>query len=411
MRARFALPLLSSLFFTWGLITSLNDILVPHLRAVFSLSHAQGALVQFAFFIAYFIASLPAGALIDKVGYRSGIVIGLLVGALGSLLFVPASLQLSYGLFLLALFVLATGMTFLQVAANPYVTLTGEERTATSRLNLTQAFNSLGTTLGPAIVGRFILGPASAFGAADQLGTLRTSYLGITAVLLLIAGVIALSGLPQMKADSSQQKQGITPWSAFREVWRVTHLRLGVVAIFLYVGAEVTIGTFLIDFVRESHVRGLTPDRAALYVSIYCGGAMVGRFLGSAAMRRIPAHLLLGALALGAVSLVAMSGLSTGPVAVVSILAVGLMNSIMFPTIFALSVKDLGARTSEGSGLLVMAVVGGAVLPLLAGLLADRVGIRHALLAVSAPYGYIAFYGFVGSRRGRGVGTAAAASA
>ena len=400
MRARFALPLLATLFFMWGLITSLNDILVPHLRGVFSLNYAQAALIQFTFFIAYFIASLPAGALIGRVGYRSGIVIGLLVGAVGTLLFVPASMFLSYALFLAALFVLATGMTILQVAANPYVTLIGEEDSASSRLNLTQAFNSLGTTVGPAVVGRFILAHAPDQSPAERVRSVQGSYLGITVILLLIAGVIALSGLPQMKPERS--KESNSSLSGFRDAWRVPHLRLGVLAIFLYVGAEVTIGTFLIDFMRDSNMRGFSPDRAAFYVALYWGGAMVGRFLGAAAMKRIPARVLLGALAMGAIILVSVGSLGTGSVAVFSILAVGLMNSIMFPTIFALGVRHLGEKTSGGSGLLVMGVVGGAVFPMLAGLLADRVGVRHALLAVAVSYAYIAFYGFVGSSRDEG---------
>lgn len=412
-----ALSALTSLFFMWGFLTCLNDILIPHLKAVFSLNYAQAMLVQFVFFAAYFVVSIPSGALVKKVGYKRGIVIGLVGAGIGCLLFYPAASLRSYPVFLSAFFVLASGITLLQVAANPYVAILGRPETSSSRLNLTQAFNSLGTTIAPHFGSVLILSVAvksasdieklsaaerSAYQAAEA-SAVQLPYVVLAVVLFVIAGIMALLRLPAIKDEAPAASDAAASLSGDadrRSAWAYPHLVYGALAIFLYVGGEVAIGSFLVNFLGHPTIAGLSEEAAGKFVSYYWGGAMVGRFIGSAVMRRVPPGTLLGLNALVAATLVVVTILSSGRVAMWSVLAVGLFNSIMFPTIFTLALQRLGRHTSQGSGILCAAIVGGAIVPYLQGLLADRVGIQHAFVLPVLCYLYIAFYGLRGSKAG-----------
>jgi len=387
-----ALAAVTALFFMWGFLTCLNDILVPHLKRVFDLGYARGALVQLCFFSAYFLMSLPAGRVIAAVGYKRGILVGLVVAAAGALLFYPAASIPSYAFFLAALFVLASGIVFLQVAANAYVAVLGPPEGAPSRLNLTQAFNSLGTTVAPLFGGYVILAQQGA-DRLTEAHAVRLPYLGITLALLLLAGAVALVDLPRVPAAEGDAGGSLL------HALRARHLALGVVAVFLYVGAEVSIGSFMVNFLEQPRIGALDAVTAARHVSFYWGGAMVGRFAGSLVLRRVDASRLLAACATCAAALVTAALLGSGPLAMWSLLAVGLCNSIMFPTIFTLGIAGLGHETSRGSGLLVMACVGGAVIPVLVGLLADRAGLQRAFVLPALCYVYIVFYGLRGSRR------------
>lgn len=384
-----ALVIVTLLFFMWGLITSLNDVLIPHLKSIYTLTYVQAMLVQFCFFGAYFIVSLPAGALIRRIGYQKGAVAGLLIAGGGCALFYPASMS-GYGLFLFAFFVLASGITILQVAANPYVTVLGPPRTASSRLTLTQAFNSLGTVIGPAIGGLLILSAAgAAAGAAADAATVRGPYLGLTGALVLLALLFRAARLPQIADSEDVAMAGEGHGSA----WAHRHLVLGAIGIFLYVGAEVSIGSFLINFLGESHIAGLSHADAARYVSIYWGGAMVGRFIGFVVMRVVSPGKTLAFNALVAIALVLAATFGTGSVAMWSILAVGLCNSIMFPTLFSMALHGLGRYTGQGSGILCMAIVGGAVVPFVQGALADSMGVQMSFLLPAACYAFILYFG------------------
>ncbi|SDK62249.1 sugar MFS transporter [Microbulbifer yueqingensis] len=395
---QFALVALTSLFFMWGFITCLNDILIPHLKSVFDLNYAQAMLVQFCFFGAYFMISLPAGKLVGAIGYQRGIVVGLSVAVVGCLLFVPAARLQVYSLFLIALFVLAAGITILQVSANPYVTALGDEKTAASRLTMTQAFNSLGTTVAP-FFGAFLILSVAGIGAgqlsaAERAAAVELPYLILAGALAALAITFALLKLPRIEGHAPTMESGVKGDSA----WRHPHLVLGAIAIFLYVGAEVSIGSFLVNFLSESHIAGITEEKAAYYVAFYWGGAMVGRFIGAVVMRYLSAGKVLGACATGACVLLALAVGGTGKVAMVAILAVGLCNSIMFPTIFSLALAKLGPVTSQGSGILCLAIVGGAIVPLLQGFLADQIGVQLAFVLPIVCYLYILFYGVRGHR-------------
>jgi FHS family L-fucose permease-like MFS transporter len=398
---RGSLSILTTLFFIWGFITCLNDILIPHLKAVFTLSYTQAMLIQFCFFAAYFVMSVPSGYLVEKLGYKNGIVVGLLIAGLGCLLFYPAAGLRVYGLFLTAFFVLASGITLLQVAANPYVTVLGPAETASSRLTLTQAFNSLGTTLAPYLGSLLILSTAvkttkeisrlpieelSLYQAAEA-AAVQQPYLCLAAVLLLMAAVFAGLKLPKITSDSSLSSQ------VTGSAWQYPHLVLGALAIFLYVGGEVAIGSFMVNFLGEAQVAGLPEAEAGKYVSLYWGGAMLGRFVGAAVMQKLrPASVLIFN-ALAAVGLVLIAIFASGSLAMWSLLAVGLCNSIMFPTIFSLALGGLGEHTGQGSGILCAAIVGGAIVPLLQGMLADQIGLQHALLVPVLCYLFIAYFG------------------
>lgn len=401
-----ALITLTSLFFMWGFITVLNDILSPHLQSIFNLTYAQASLVQVAFFFAYFIFSIPAAKLIDKTSYKTTLVVGLLVMGLGAFLFIPAASAASYGLFLGALMVLAAGITALQVAANPYVAVIGPPETASSRLNLTQAFNSLGTTIAPWLGGMLILTVSTK--SEDQLkqmsvealqaykvqqaSSVKVPYLFIALFLVLLAVVIRFMHLPSIPGV---ERKGHTGGS----IWKYRHLVLGAVGIFLYVGAEVTIGTFLIKYFRLPEIANLSEVQGAKFVAYYWGGAMIGRFIGSAILQKAKPGIALAIAAFFATALVLTSMLATGHIAMWSIILVGFFNSIMFPNIFTLGIAKLGPLTGDGSGLLIMAIVGGAIAPLLFGILADQpaIGLHHAFFVPVLCYLYIAYYGLKGS--------------
>lgn len=390
----FALASLTMLFFMWGFITCLNDILIPHLKSVFQLNYTQSMLIQFCFFGAYFIVSLPAGALVKRISYKWGIVTGLVVAAIGCALFIPAASYRVYGLFLGALFVLASGVTILQVAANPYVTVLGAPETAASRLTLTQAFNSLGTTVAP-LFGAFLILSAATTDAANsaEADAVQFPYLLLALAFAVLAVVFAILKLPEVQEEEtavSSKEEG--------SAWQYRHLVLGAVGLFVYVGAEVSIGSFLVNFLSDPTIAGLSESDAAHHVTYFWGGAMVGRFIGSVAMRYIDDGKALAFNAAFAIILLLITVTTTGHVAMWSVLAIGLFNSIMFPTIFSLALHGLGKHTSQGSGILCLAIVGGAIIPLIQGALADTVGIHLAFLMPIICYIYIAYYGLIGSK-------------
>jgi FHS family L-fucose permease-like MFS transporter len=402
-----ALATVTTLFFMWGFLTCLNDILVPHLKSIFDLSYAGIMLIQFAFFGAYFLFSIPSAKLIDWIGYQRSMVVGLLTMGLGAFLFVPAASVPSYPLFLGALIVLAAGITCLQVAANPYVTVLGKPETASSRLNLTQAFNSLGTFLAPFFGGLLILSAAPKTMteiramAPDVLqayrlheaATVKTPYVGLGIALVLLAIAIGSFKLP--KIEHAQHKVGE---KVNDSIWRHPNLIFGAIAIFVYVGGEVSIGSFLVNYFSQPEIGGLTEKVAASLVAFYWGGAMVGRFIGSALLQKVSTRGLLGICAVCAAGLVAISMLTTGHTAMYSIILVGFFNSIMFPSIFTLGVAELGPLTGDGSGIMIMAIVGGAIIPVAQGAIADRIGIHHAFFLPVLCYVYILFYALSGSR-------------
>ncbi|KKO45904.1 major facilitator transporter [Arsukibacterium ikkense] len=393
---RFALTALTSLFFIWGFITCLNDILIPYLKLLFDLSYTQAMLIQFCFFGAYFVVSVPAGMLVSKIGYKSGIVTGLLIAGAGCLLFLPAAAMHVYAMFLLALFVLASGITILQVAANPYVSVLGKPETASSRLTMTQAFNSLGTTVAPFFGAWLIFGgmdaPEPVAGAVTE-STVQLPYLILAASLVLLAIIFAWLKLPAMgKKDPTEA----LPLGG--EAWKQRHLMLGALGIFVYVGAEVGIGSFLAIYLSMPEIGDMTTAAASHYIAWYFGGAMLGRFIGAAVMQKLNPGKVLAFNAVMAVLLLAITILSSGKLAMWSLLLVGLCNSIMFPTIFSLAIAGLKQYTGQGSGILCLAIVGGAILPLLQGMLADNIGVQMAFILPLVCYIYIAFYGLNGCK-------------
>jgi FHS family L-fucose permease-like MFS transporter len=360
-----ALTVITTVFFMWGFLTCLNDILIPHLKAVFELSYAQVMLVQFTFFGAYFLMSLPAGRVVAHLGYKKSIVTGLIIAGIGAVGFWPAAGLRLYPAFLGALFVLATGITVLQVAANPYVALLGPERTSSSRLTLAQALNSLGTTIAPW------------FGSLLILSTKVKS-----------AGEIAALSASQQTLYRAQEAQSVQkPYIGLA----------GVLGIFFYVGAEVSIGSFMVNYLAQPSIGHMSDQQAAHYVSLYWGGAMVGRFLGSALLAKFSPRKLLAIFASVNIVLLLTTITTSGDTAMYSIVAIGLFNSIMFPTIFSLGIERMGPLTGKASSLLIMAIVGGAVLPFLQGFLADNIGIQHAFFLPLLCYAYIVFYGMRGS--------------
>ena len=426
---RGAFAVVTTLFFLWGFITVMVDALVPRLKAVFELSYFEAALVQFAFFAAYLLLSIPSGVLIARVGYKRGAVVGLLAMAVGCLLFVPAAGLRVYALFLLAMFVLAGGITVLQVAANPYVAALGPARTASSRLNLAQAFNSLGTTIAPLVGAAFILGNTvlssdqiGALGEAEraayyaaEAGTVQTPFVVLAVALAVLAVGFGLFRLPKI-LETDHDTSG-----SYRGALASRPLVWGAVGIFLYVGAEVTIGSYLVNYFLTLDVAALVAETPALagvagflsggdyttfnverlagtFVALYWGGAMVGRFVGSALLQVVSPGRLLAVFAGLAVTLLAVTVSSGGVVAMVAILAIGLCNSIQFATIFTLAIDGLGEHTAQGSGVLCTAIVGGAVIPPLYGALADAVGVQPAFLVLTLCYGTIAAYGLSRAR-------------
>jgi len=476
------LMVVTTLFFMWGFLTCLNDILVPHLKSIFDLNYTQVMLIQFAFFGAYFLFSIPSAKIIDWIGYQRSMVVGLLTMGIGAFLFVPAASVPSFPLFLGALIVLAAGITCLQVAANPYVTVLGKPETASSRLNLTQAFNSLGTFLAPSFGAVFILSAAPK--AIDDIRALapdalqayrlheaasvKTPYVGLGIALVVLAIAIGIFRLPKIPHAQHQIGEKVND-----TIWRHPNLIMGAIGIFVYVGAEVSIGSFLVNYFSQPEIGAMTEKIAAGFVSLYWGGAMVGRFVGSALLSGARATqmglaaaagavmaavsywvganvvlgtqsgalgllwmvvsvlvaarplfvlvavvaavlaiwaslrgghlvattgLLLGVCAVSAAGLVASSMMTTGHTAMWSILAVGFFNSIMFPSIFTLGVAELGPLTGDGSGIMIMAIVGGAIVPEAQGWIADHIGIHHAFFLPVICYLYILFFALSGSK-------------
>lgn len=433
----FPLIVLTGLFFMWGFITCMNDILIPYLKNVFQLNYFQSMLVQFSFFGAYFIGSVvyffiskQAGDPINKIGYKNGILIGLILSAIGSALFYPAAVLSSYGFFLSALFIVGIGFTLLQIAANPYVAILGDEKTASSRLNLTQAFNSLGTTIAPLIGGYLIF---HYFANEAGAGSVKIPYIVFTIVFILLALLIKFSRLPRFFNESDVEKGA--------GALKYPHLILGMIAIFMYVGSEVSIGSFMISFLGLEDIAGLSSKDASVFVAFYWGGLMIGRFMGAVSLsnmkllrkrlimliipliafviiylnkgqeiafiytiflilnyfafvlgKSLPGRTLM-IFALSAVILLFVTFFSHGKVAMWSLIGIGIFNSIMWSNIFTLSIAGLGKYTSQGSSLLVMMIVGGALLPLAQGAIADVIGVHHSFIIPIIAYLYIAFFG------------------
>ncbi|MDB5233204.1 MAG: transporter [Hymenobacter sp.] len=393
-----ALSALTVLFFSFGFITCLNDILIPYLKAIFQLSYAQANLINLCFFGAYFVMGIPAGKLVERLGYKAGMLIGFLVAAAGCFLFYPAAESHAYGLFLGALFVLATGVVVLQVAGNPYVAVLGPQKSAPARLTLTQAFNSLGTTVAPLLGAAFILSrlpdlDAARAAEAIDVRAVQVPYLCIGAVLIGISLLLSFLKLPTIAHAPDPTDH------AGRRAWHYRHLVLGMVGIFVYVGGEVAIGSHIVSYLGLPDVLNMAPKLAGEKVAYYWGGAMVGRFAGAYLLNKINPGRMLAFTGVGAIVLVALSASATGSVAMWSLLAVGLMNSIMFATIFTLAVAGLGRHTGEASGLLNVAIVGGAVVPLLFGMVADASSLRVAFALPVLCYAYIVWYGLRGHVR------------
>tara|TARA_B110000046_G_scaffold3801_1_gene4078 strand:- start:342 stop:1661 length:1320 start_codon:yes stop_codon:yes gene_type:complete len=416
---------LTTLFFLWGFITVLVDSLVPRLKDVFEMSYAKTVLVQFAFFVAFFVFSLPAGFILSKIGYKKGIVLGLLTMALGCLLFYPAASYRAFPVFLIGYFTLAGGITILQVAANPYVALLGSEDGASSRLNLSQAFNSLGTTIAPVVGALFLLSDSVKSSEEISLlneiektdyyiaeaATVQTPFLLIAFSIAFLAFIFAFIKLPQVMQES--------PKGGYISLLKNKVLLLGALGIFVYVGAEVAIGSFLVNYFSDMNLAVIVAESETMmniantiastfnktftnsdpksllgiFVIFYWGGAMIGRFVGAYLTRIMAPGKVLSIFALLAISMILISINTTGLLSMWSILAVGLFNSIMFPTIFTLSLEGLGDLKAQASGLLCMAIVGGAIIPFAFGSLIDGFGFKTAFILTILCYGYILFYG------------------
>lgn len=407
---RFLLPLvlITSLFFLWALGVNLNDILIPHLKKALDLTDFQSSLIQTAFFGGYFLAALPAGWLMRRVGYKRGILTGLLICASGTLLFLPAAATREYGFFLFALFVMACGQCFLEVAANPYVTILGPPESAARRLNTAQAFNSVGAVITPIIGATFILsgveytreqlatmGPdAVALYRITESEAVRGPYLVITALFLVIAFLIWRTKLPDVRETAHDGHAA----PATGSIMAHGHLVRGVIAQFCYVGAQVGVASFVIRFAQ--HVLPGTPERAAAgYLKYHLLGFMIGRFLGAAVMKKIPAPQLLSLFAAGSLVAAVTAINTTGTLAIYMVVAIGFFHSIMFPTIFALSLQGLGGHTKFGSSLLVMSIVGGAIIPAVMGYLSDARDIQTAFIVPALCYLVVFHFGFRGYRQ------------
>ncbi len=437
---------LTSLFFMWGFLTCMNDILIPYLKGVFELKYWQAMLVQFAFFgayflgsVIYFIFSIRTGDPINRIGYKNGMIIGLCISALGCVLFYPAAQFTSYGFFLSALFVLGLGFTMLQIAANPYVAILGDEASASSRLNLAQAFNSLGTTIAPILGGYLVF--EFFFEGAEGADAVKVPYLIFAVMFVLVGFLISRVKLPKFTNEDQIEKNA--------GALRYPNLVLGIIAIFTYVGGEVAIGSFLINFIGLESIAGLEESVAKNYLAYYWGGAMIGRFCGAVSLSSLEPKLkylsmiglalasygliyaisgvpfsdtfpylglmalnfvafiagrampgrTLGIFSIVCISLLVASMLSTGYTAMWLIVGIGLFNSIMWPNIFTLAIAGLGKYTSQGSSLLVMAILGGALVPVIQGFVADSYGVQISFVVPMICYIYILYYGFAGSKQ------------
>jgi len=400
-----ALTLLATLFFMWGFITVINNTLLPHLRSVFDLDYTQTTLIESVWFIAYFVASLPSAFLIERIGYQKSLVIGLLIMAAGALGMVLAASLPSYGVTLLMLFVIASGITLLQVAANPYVAVVGPPATASSRLTLVQALNSAGTMLAPLFGAYLILGRS--VGGTVKEGTLLTPaqrladahsvvlpYVLVAIVLAVLAVVIARFPLPAMGSATSRVAK---EERKHHSLWRHRNLVFGIPAIFIYLIAEIGVANLFVNFVSQPTIANLTHEQAGRYLTFLWGGMMVGRFVGSAIMQKVRAETVLAAFSIGAFVVMMITVFAHGPVAMWSLILVGLFHSIMFPTIFTLGIKGLGPLTEEGSGLLIMAIAGGALV-IVQGKIADTYGLQWSFLLTAACELYVLFYALWGAK-------------
>lgn len=395
------------LFFIFGGITSLNDVIIPKLKELFTLNYTEALLVQFCFFAAYAIVGIPGARLVKKIGYMRGAVFGLCTMIAGCLLFIPASQTATYGLFLFAYFILASGVVVVQVVANPLISLLGPPKTAHSRLTFAQAFNSLGTTVFPWFGAMLILGSLAAV-TADQLSgaellayrqaeseAIWQGYLGLSVGIAIVAAVVWMFR-NRLQGEKHEAASGL----AGLDLLKRKRFGYGALCIFLYVGAEVAIGSIIVNYLMQAHVLDVPEGVAGPMISYYWGGAMVGRFIGSAIMRFVSPGLILGSVAAGAITLIAISANSTGELAAYTLLAVGLMNSIMFPTIFSLACEKLGPRAADGSGIINVAICGGAIVPLMFGMLADATGgnLSVALALPAVCYAIIAGFGIYARR-------------
>jgi FHS family L-fucose permease-like MFS transporter len=400
-----ALTLLATLFFMWGFITVINNTLLPHLRSVFDLNYTQTTLIESVWFIAYFFASIPSAKLIERVGYRKSLVIGLLIMAAGALGMTLAASLPSYGVTLVMLFVIASGITLLQVAANPYVAVIGPPETSSSRLNLVQAMNSAGTMLAPLFGAYLILGRSK--GGTSEAGVVLTQaekladaqsvilpYVLVAIVLVVLAVVIARFPLPEMGAETRRLAK---EERKHHSLWRHRNLVFGIPAIFIYLIAEIGVANLFVNFVSQPDIANLTHEAAGRYLTLLWAGMMVGRFAGSAIMQRVRAETVLAAFSIGAFVVMLVAVFTTGPVAMWALILVGLFHSIMFPTIFTLGIRGLGPLTEEGSGLLIMAIAGGALV-LVQGCIADAYGLQASFLLTAACELYVLFYALWGSK-------------
>ena len=391
-----ALVVLTTLFFMMGFITCMNDILIPHLKDIFDLTYVQAMLIQFCFFTAYAIMSIPMGYLVGKIGYKNGVISGFVLTAIGCLLFYPAAGSHSYATFLGALFILASGVTLLQVAGNPYVTLLSKPGKESATLTLVQAFNSLGTTIAPQIGAFLILADATqTVSKTEQISSVQIPYLGLAGLLIILAVFVKMIRLPDARKIAEEESEH--NHDGKHSVWQYRHLVFGAAGIFCYVGAEVSIGSLLVSVL--GYLKGLDHASAAKYLSFYWGGAMVGRFLGSAIMAKIAPNRYLAFNATAAVALLGVSmlaGKASADIAMWALLAIGFFNSIMFPTIFSLATKGLGRFTSSASGVLCTAIVGGAVVPVVQGWAADTYGLMISFVVSAICYVYIVFFAIKG---------------
>jgi MFS transporter, FHS family, L-fucose permease len=407
---RYVVPLVlvTSLFFLWALGVNLNDVLIPHLKKAFSLTDFRSSLIQSAFFGGYFLAALPAGWIMERVGYKKGILLGLIICATGAFLFIPASYIRLYGFFLFALFVMACGQSFLEVAANPYVTILGPPESSERRLNLAQSFNAVGAVVTPFIGAAFILSgiehtPAETAAMtpnqvqayrAMEASMVRVPYMVIAAIFLCVAAMIYFSNLPEVPAAGGPR--GVDERAVrLRDLWAYPHLVKGVVAEFLYVGAQVGVASFIIRFAQHM-IPGTHEKVAAHYLQMHLIGFMIGRFAGSAIMRKISAPRLLSLFGSGSMIALIVVLTASGAVPVWAVVLVGLFHSIMFPTIFALSLKNLGPYTKLGSSLLVMAIIGGAVFPALMGIISDATNIQMAFIVPLLCHAYVLYFALSG---------------
>ena len=391
-----ALVVLTTLFFMMGFITCMNDILIPHLKDIFDLTYVQAMLIQFCFFTAYAIMSIPMGYLVGKIGYKNGVISGFVLTAIGCLLFYPAAGSHSYATFLGALFILASGVTLLQVAGNPYVTLLSKPGKESATLTLVQAFNSLGTTIAPQIGAFLILADATqTVSKAEQISSVQIPYLGLAGLLIILAVFVKMIRLPDARKIAEEESEH--NHDGKHSVWQYRHLVFGAAGIFCYVGAEVSIGSLLVSVL--GYLKGLDHASAAKYLSFYWGGAMVGRFLGSAIMAKIAPNRYLAFNATAAVALLGvamLAGKASADIAMWALLAIGFFTSIMFPTIFSLATKGLGRFTSSASGVLCTAIVGGAVVPVVQGWAADTYGLMISFVVSAICYVYIVFFAIKG---------------